>query len=299
MRAVAFESYGPPDVLHLSDLPEPVPGPAQVRVRVRAAGVNPFDYKQRSGMMARGVPLDHPVVLGLEASGVVDQVGAGVEGVAVGEEVFGLGSGTYAESALLRAWAPKPAGLGWAEAAGLAVAGETSIRVLDLLALEPGQTLLVHGAAGGVGQTAVHLAVADGLRVIATASERNHDLLRRLGAEPVVYGEGLAARVAALAPNGVHGVFDAAGTQLDDLLTIAGTPNHVVTIANYSAAEQGVRFSGGGGDASAALRKVAALAASGRLTVRVAAAFELADAASAHRLSESRHADGKIVLTVN
>jgi NADPH:quinone reductase-like Zn-dependent oxidoreductase len=300
MRAIQFSSYGGPDVLHVADVPEPTADPGQVRIRVRAAAVNPFDYKQRSGMMARGAAApERPVVPGLEAAGVVDQIGDGVVGVAVGDEVFGLGSGTYAELAVLRAWAPKPANLSWEQAAGLGVAGETTLRGLGLLGLRPGETLLVHGAAGGVGQAAVQVAVADGLRVLGTASHHNHDLLRGLGAEPVTYGDGLPERVAALAPDGVAGVFDTAGTQLDDLIAVAGTPDHVVTIANYAAAEHGVRFSGGGGDAPAALARVAELAASGRLRVRVAGSYDLAAAPSAHELSESRRADGKLVLIVN
>lgn len=300
MRAVAFSSYGAPDVLHVAEVPATEAGPGQVRIRVRASAVNPFDYKQRSGVMAGGASgPEQPVVPGLEAAGVVDQVGDGVMGAAVGDEVFGLGSATYAELAVLRAWAPKPVNLNWEQAAGLGVAGETAVRVLGLLGLRPGQTLLVHGAAGGVGQTAVQVAVADGLRVIGTASERNHELLRNLGAEPVSYGDGLPERVAALAPDGVAGVFDTAGTQLDDLIAIAGSPDRVVTIANYSAADHGVRFTGGGGDASPALARVAELAASGRLQVRIAGSYDLSDAAAAHELSESRKADGKIVLTVN
>lgn len=299
MRAIQFSSYGDPDVLRLADAPEPTAGPGQVRVRVRAAAVNPYDYKLRSGSTAGGTALPEPVIPGLEAAGVVDQVGPGVSGVEIGDEVFGLGSHTYADHAVLRAWAPKPAGFSFAEAAGLAVAGETASRALGLLDLRPGQTLLVHGAAGGVGQAAVQLAREAGLRVIGTASEPNHDLLRGLGAEPVTYGDGLPGRVAALSPAGVDGVFDTQGSQLDDLLTIAGSPERVVTIANYTAAEHGVRFTGGGGDAASALARVAELAGTGRLGVRVAATFDLAEAPAAHRLSESRRANGKVVLLVS
>lgn len=298
MQAVVFEEYGGPEVLHLSEVDAPQAGPGRVRIRVMAATVNPFDYKQRSGSMARGAALDAPIVPGLDASGVVDQLGEGVSGVAVGDEVFGIGNAAYAEHAVLRAWAPKPAGLGWGEAAGLGVAGETSIRGLGALGLQPGQTLLVHGAAGGVGQVAVQVAVAEGLRVIGTASEPNHDLLRSLGAEPTTYGDGLVERIAALAPDGVDGVFDTAGSQTDDLIAIAGDPARVVTIAAYGAAEKGARFSGGGGDASAALARIGELAASGELTVRVAGSYPLAEAAAAHAFSESRKADGKLVLTV-
>jgi NADPH:quinone reductase-like Zn-dependent oxidoreductase len=299
MRAVEFSEYGGPEVLREADVPEPQAGPGQVRIRVRASGVNPFDHKRRSGMMARGEPLAAPVVPGLEAAGVVDQVGDGVAGVRIGEEVFGLGSSTYAEYAVLRAWAPKPDGLSLEQAATLGVAGETAVRALGQLGLREGQTLLVHGAAGGVGQAAVQVGLADGLRVIATASERNHALLRELGAEPVDYGDGLADRVRALAPDGVDGVLDTAGSQLDDLLASVARPEQVVTIANYTAAGRGARFTGGGGDAAAALARVGELAAAGRLVVRIAASFPLEEAANAHRLSESRHSGGRIILTVS
>lgn len=299
MRAIQYSSYGGPEVLHLAEVPLPLPGPGRVRIRVRAAGVNPFDHKRRSGMMAGGTMLGAPVVPGIEAAGVVDELGPGTTGVAVGDAVFGPASGGYAEYAVLRAWAAKPASLGFEEAAGLPVAVGTATRVLGELGLRPGETLVVHGAAGGVGQAAVQLAREAGLRVIGTASGRNHDLLRDLGAEPITYGDGLADRVAALAPGGVAGVLDAAGSQLDDLIGIAGDPSRVVTIANYSAAERGVRFSRGGGDDAAALAAVVKLIAAGRFTVRVAATFPLAEASAAHVLSESRRAGGKIVLTVD
>ncbi|MGC3995826.1 MAG: NADP-dependent oxidoreductase [Propionicimonas sp.] len=299
VRAVVFSRYGGPEVLTPTEVAEPTAGPGRIRVRVRAAGVNPYDYKVRSGMMSNGAQVpDAPVVPGQEAAGVVDQMGEGVTGVSVGDEVFGLGSRAYAERAVLRAWAPKPAGLDWPQAAALGVAGETATRILNALALPQGATLLVHGAAGGVGQAVVQLGRVAGLRVIGTARARNHDLLRGLGAEPTTYGEGLPARVAALAPDGVDGVADTAGSQLDDLIAVAGSADRVVTIANYSAAERGVRFTGGGEDASAALARVGELAAQGRFAVRVAATFDLADAAEAQRLSEARGSGGKIVLIV-
>jgi len=298
MRAIQFTQYGGPEVLTLvADAPEPTAGPGQVRIRVQATAVNPFDYKVRSGMMASGKELTGAVILGVEAAGVVDQVGEEVTGASIGDAVFGLGSATYAEYAVLRAWAPKPDRLSFAEAAALAVGGETALRVLGLVALEPGQTLLVHGAAGGVGQAIVALGVAGGLRVIGTASEQNHDLLRELGAEPLTYGEGLVARVDELTSD-VHGIVDAAGTQMAELLAIAGSPDRIVTIANYAARAAGVRFSGGGGDAQGALSRVSELATQGKIVVRVAQAFDLSEAAAAHQLSESRRASGKIILTV-
>ncbi|WP_461034051.1 zinc-binding dehydrogenase, partial [Streptomyces mayteni] len=173
-----------------------------------------------------------------------------------------------------------------------------------------GQTVLVRGAAGGVGTVAVQLAAARGATVLGTASERNHDLLRSLGATPTTYGEGLAERVAALAPAGVDAVLDCAGGALPELIGIAGDTARVVTVADLGAAAHGVHLSHGApvkemdgeavGEADPlavhGLRAAVALAAEGRLRVPVAAVFPLAEAAAAHELSESRHARGKIVL---
>lgn len=296
MRAIAYNAYGGPEVLTTVELPVPEPGPGEIRIKVRASGVNPIDYKLRSGFRADAA-LDHAVVPGREASGVVDALGEGVADVAVGDDVFGLGSGTAAEYAILRAWAPQPAPLSFVQSAGLALVGETAERALDLLDVGTGDRLLIHGAAGGVGQAAIQLARLRGATVIGTASERNHDLLEQLGAVPVAYGDGLVDRVKAVAAVPLK-VLDAAGTQLDDLVALAASPDDVVTIANGAAQGRGVRFTGGGGDARARLAKVAALADAGQLQVRVAATFDLADAAQAHHLSESRTANGKIVLLV-
>lgn len=298
MQAVVFDEYGPPEVLHVAEVPEPHAGPGQVRVRVQAAGVNVYDTKVRRGLMAKGRPLSAPGRTGLEAAGVVDEVGEGVAGVAAGDAVFGFTvGGAAAEYAVLDVWAPQPRTLSAAQAAGLPVAAEVSIRVLRELGVGPGQTLLVHGGAGGVGQTAIQIARHLGARVIATASERNHELLDLLGATPTTYGDGLTDRVRELAPAGVDAVFDAAGTQLDDLLAIAGGPRRIVTIANFDAGSRGVRVSTGP-RAAGALAEAALLAERGALSVRVVRTFGLTEAAGAHALSESRSAAGKIVLVV-
>lgn len=189
MRAVQFDQYGGPEVLHLAEAPEPHAGPGQVRVAVEAAGVNPMDWKIRSGAMAGAVPLDRPQIPGLDAAGVVDEVGAGVEGIAVGDRVFGNGSGVTAEYAVLRAFALVPTDLTFEQAAALPVAVETAARILDVLDLHPSQLVVVDGAAGGVGTAVVQLAVARGLKVVGTASEGNHAFLRELGALPTTYGE--------------------------------------------------------------------------------------------------------------
>ncbi len=297
MRAVQYVRYGDPEVLEVAEVTEPEAGPGQVRIRVQAAGVNPYDTKVRAGAFAGGRPLARPTIPGLEASGVVDQTGPGVTGIAPGDAVFGFTvGGAAAEYALLSSWARQPGrGLTAVEAGGLAVVADTATRVVDLLEVGADDVVLVHGAAGGVGQAIVQLAVLRGARVVGTASPANHELLAALGAEATGYGPGLVERVRELAPPGPTLVADAAGSQLDDLLALAPRPQAVVTIANFAAAERGVRVTSERGDASA-LARVAGLAALGRFRVNVSHTFGFAEAAAAHRLSESRSAAGKIVL---
>lgn len=298
MRAVRFTRYGGPEVLEVAEVPEPHAGPGQVRIRVRAAAVNPYDWKVRSGAEAGGRPLERPVITGLEAAGIVDEVGEGVTGTRVGDAVFGpTVRGAAAEFAVLRHWGPVPDGLPFVDAAGLAVVSETAERCLRHLDADAGATIVVHGAAGAVGQAAVQLARQRGLTVIGTARGANHDLLRAMGAGPTEYGPGLVARVAALAPDGVAGVIDTAGTQLADLIAVAGAPARVVSIANPNAADAGAVLTYGGADSAwDVLPRVAVLAADGRYRVRVEHVLPFSEAAEAHRLSESRRATGKIVL---
>jgi NADPH:quinone reductase-like Zn-dependent oxidoreductase len=300
VKAVTFTEYGDPDVLHVADAEEPHPGPGQVRIAVRAAGVNPVDWKARSGALRDFMPLTLPAIDGREAAGVVDEVGPEVTDVAAGDEVFGFAvGGAAADYAVLDDYARKPAGLSWEEAAGLPVAVETSVRVFNVLGgLGEGQTIVINGAAGGVGSAAVQLAVARGARVIGTASENNHDFLRSLGAEPTTYGEGLVDRVRAIAPDGVDLAFDTAGQGgVPDLITLTGDPAKVATIADFSAAELGAKVTGGGdGRAAEALGEAAELSGAGRLQMPVAQAFPFADAAEAHRVSQDGHVRGKLVL---
>ncbi|TDC30855.1 NADP-dependent oxidoreductase [Micromonospora sp. 15K316] len=307
MRALQFSEYGPPSVLKVAEMPEPHPGPGQIRVAVRASGVNPADTYVRAGQFQEWIPLRLPHVPGVDAAGVVDEVGDGVTTVRVGDEVFGITDyarmgGANAEYAVLAAWAPKPAALSWEQAGGAAGNIETATRVLDRLGVGPGTVLLIEGAAGGVGTTAIQIAVARGAAVIGTASERNHEFIAALGAIPTTYGPGLAERVKALVPGGVHVVLDSAGSgSLPDLVGLVSSPEKVVSIADANAAAYGVhlsRGSGPGADAPA-LEGIAAageLAEHCRFTVPVAAVFSLDEAAAAHELSESRHARGKIVL---
>ena len=300
MKAVTFADYGPPEVLRVADAEEPHPGEGQIRIAVRAAGVNPIDWKARSGVMREMMPLSFPVIDGREASGVVDEVGPGVSGVATGDEVFGFSvGGAAAEHALLDDYARKPAGLAWEEAAALPVAVETSLRVFNVLGgLGEGQTIVVNGAAGGVGAVAVQIAQARGARVIGTASEGNHEFLRSLGAEPTTYGDGMVERIRALAPDGIDLAFDTAGKGgIPDLITLTGDPARVATIADFGAAALGAKVTGGAeGRAPGALDEAAQLVEAGRLHVPVQQTFTFAQASEAHRVSEGGHVRGKLVL---
>ena len=303
VKAARFSRFGGPEVLEIVDLPDPHPGPGQVRIAVRAAGVNPSDWKKREGLMDPELPQ----TMGYEAAGVVDELGEGVADVAVGDRVFGLSAeGTaQAELAVLSFYAPIPPSLNFAGAAALPAAVETAARALDQLGVGAGagrgSTLLINGASGSVGSAAVQLALARGVRVIGTTSPANHDYLRSLGAEPVAYGEGLAGRVRALAPDGVDAALDVAGSGvLPELIELAGGPEHVVTIADFGGArEHGVRFSSGDADRAVhALAEIGELIESGRFSLPVARTFPLAEIAQAHRVGEDGHVRGKLVLVV-
>ncbi|MFF8693609.1 NADP-dependent oxidoreductase [Streptomyces sp. NPDC015144] len=300
-RSVEFAEYGGPEVLRVVDREVPRPGPGQVLVEVRAAGVNPLDWQLRSGAVAEMMPVEFPFVPGGDVAGVVAAVGADVAGFAPGDAVFGsIGSGGCAEYALAPAaqLARKPEGVSWDVAAGLPVAVNTAYQVLDDLGVKSGETLVVDGAAGGVGSVAVQLARQLGARVIGTASERNHAYLRSLGAEPVAYGEGFAERVRAVAAQGVDAAFDAAGKgSLAALVQLAGGPARVVTIADHRAAEHGVRFAFAGPDAiRERLERAATLVLSGVLDVSVAGTYPLSRVADAHRESAGGHVRGKLIV---
>jgi NADPH:quinone reductase-like Zn-dependent oxidoreductase len=298
MRALQYTVYGGPEVLEWAEAPDPHAGPGQVRIAVRAASVNPIDWKAFSGAMSGGEPMAGTGYLGSDAAGVVDEVGQGVTGVAVGDEVFGRGRNTQAEYALLDSWAAKPPSIDWAVAAAAGVAGETSERGLRLLDVKAGDTLFVDGGAGGVGAATVQMALGRGARVIASASEANHDYLREIGATPVRYGQGVAERVRAAAGGPVDAVFDVAGkTPVEDLISLAPEPSQVLSIANFAAGKAGARVTGGGADSRPmeALALVADLLAQNKLVIKVQT-FPFDRAAEAYRISQGGHVRGKLVL---
>jgi enoyl reductase len=295
---VVFDEYGEPEVLHLAGVPDPQAGPGQVRIRVRAAGVQPFDCYTRRGDFAAYSPLSFPARLGNEAAGVIDQVGAGVEGFQPGDEVIAfMTMQGYADTVVVPAGQAghKPAAMSWPEAGVLTASGQTAYTALDELGVTGGETLLIHAAAGGVGSFAVQLARVRGLTVIGTASERNHDYLRALGAIPVSYGPGLLERVREAAPDGVDAVLDAVGGEALDVSV--QLTDRIVTIADWAnAARLGVRRIGT--DRSVAkLDDLTRLYQRGALAVEVAATFPLERAADAHRLVQGGHVRGKVALT--
>lgn len=298
MKAVRYDEVGGPEVMHVVEVPEPHAGEGQVRIAVHAAAVNPVDWKIRSGLFG---PVDLPAGVGMDSAGVVDEVGPGVTGVAIGDEVFGSSApGAAAEFVVLDEWAKKPESLSFEEAAGFVMASETARRALDLLAGTTGQTLLVNGAAGGVGLAAVQFAIADGMRVVGTASERNHEFLRSVGAIPVEYGDGLVGRVRQAAPGGVDVALDIAGSGvLGDLITLTGSADNVVTIADPAAADFGVRGTYGGDKQTAKARaEAAALFEQGKFTLPIAGTFPLEEVQAAHVASQKGHVLGKYVLKV-
>lgn len=305
MKAMTYASYGDNSVLRLTEQPLPKVGPGEVVVRVRCAAVNPVDWKIMSGGLDGMMDTVFPVVPGWDVAGVVERTGIDTPEWKAGDEVFAYArkdyvhGGTFAEfvTVPVRALARRPKSLSWEETAGVPLAGLTARQTLTRLGTGKGDTVLVHGAAGGVGTFGVQIARAMGARVIGTASERNHDRLRELGAEPVTYGDGVADRVRALAPEGVDVVVDYVGGVLDTTLAVLREGGRHASIADPSVMEAGgqwmwVRPDGPG------LEALATLADAGQLKVPVAESFPLERLADAFELSRTGHAHGKIVIRV-
>jgi NADPH2:quinone reductase len=312
-RVVVATGYGGPEVLAVVDEPLTAPGPGQARIKVRACGVNPIDYKAYSGSFGSD-PGRLPLKLGLEAAGEVTAVGPDAVGpagpVAVGDEVIAFRvSGGYAAELVVagQSLVPKPLGLGWAEASGLMLAGATAWHAVVSTAVGAEDTVLVHGAGGGVGLIAIQLAAARGATVVGTASPARHDVLRGFGAIPVAYGQGLADRVRAAAPQGVTAALDLVGTDeaVDVSIALVSDRSRIATIAAVRRGlELGIKVLGGapGADPGTAIRdaarlELARLAGQGGLRVQVDRTFPLENAADAHRLSMGGHVSGKIALT--
>jgi NADPH:quinone reductase-like Zn-dependent oxidoreductase len=302
MKAVQFSEYGSPEVLHLVDVDEPHAGPGQVRIAVRAAGVNPSDWKRMAGKYRDHEEVTFPSGLGVEGAGIVDEVGPGVSSVSVGDAVFGCGEHmmAMAEYAVLTHWAQKPNHLSFEVAGGLPVIADTATRALDEVGVKSGETLLVSGAAGGIGSAVLQFARLRGITVIGTASKPKHDYLRGLGAIPTTYGPGLAERVKELAPQGVDRALDLAGAGIiPELIEIVGDPSHVLSVADFSAPQYGAKFSyGPPKDMERVLADVARLCSEGLFHLRVDQTFPLEQTREAQEISAKGHVTGKLVITL-
>ncbi|OKJ74010.1 NADP-dependent oxidoreductase [Streptomyces sp. CB02460] len=297
MKKVSFAEFGGPDVLRLIDAEEPHAGPGRIRIAVRAAGVNPVDWRVREGQVLGAHPTVLPSGVGLDAAGVVDEVGEGVEDVAIGDRVFGEGADTYAEFAVLSAWAWMPEALTFEEAAGYPSVVETALRVIGQVGVRPGETLLVSGASGGVGSAVLQIARDRGIAVIGTGGAANQDYLRGLGALATTYGEGWVERVRGLGR--VDAALDLAGSGvIPELVALTGDPGKVITIADLGAPEFGVRFSGVAGSVPDALAEAVDLIERGRLHIPVEKSYALTEAAQAHADSRAGHTRGRRVVVV-
>ncbi|MFF0585108.1 NADP-dependent oxidoreductase [Streptomyces sp. NPDC003781] len=303
-RAVLLDSFGGPEVLSLKDVPEPQAGDGQIRIRVSAAGLNPMDWFMTSDAeTAARFGLSLPCGFGTDYAGAVDQVGAGVSGYTVGGRVFGAAlSRAVADHVVLDADGNiasgiahhTPDGVDDRTAATLAIAGSTASAALDVLALGPGDTVLVGGAGGGVGVFAVQLARIAGARVIGTGSPSSAEYLRSLGAEPVAYGEGLADRVRALGAGTVTAALDLHGTDTVHVARELGVPDdRICTIAGQV---DGVPAANGVNAAPAALADIARLVAADRLRVPLAATYPVENIRTAVELQATRHVRGKVVI---
>lgn len=300
MKAVQFSSYGGPEVVRVVEVDQPHAGPGQVRIAVRAAGVNPSDWKRRDGQYREFEEVVFPAGFGVEASGVVDEIGPGVSGVSAGDAVFGYGENTMAEYAVLSHWAHKPDNVPFEVAGGLPVVVETASRSLDEVGVHSGDVLLVSGAAGGIGSAVIQLAHRRGITVIGTASVQKHDYLRGLGAIPTTYGPGLAERVRELSPKGVNAALDLAGSGvIPQLIEIVGDPSRVLSVADFAAEEYGARFSHGPPqDPERVFAAVARLCSEGLFHMRVEQAFPLERTADAQIVSARGRVTGKLIISI-
>lgn len=324
MRAMVMEHFGEPEVLHWGDLPKPVAGPGEVLVRVHYAGVNPADWKTREGLLAKYISYTFPFVLGFDLAGVVEAIGPGVTSLEVGDRVFGTSrqgegiNGSYAEYCLAYATmvVKVPASIGLAQAAGLATAGTTAYGgLLDVGALEAGQTVLVNGGAGGVGSLAIQIARARGARVAATCSAGNADYVRGLGAELAIdYGSAIVAHEAKIwATDGVDLVLDAVGlgSLLDQANTVVkpgGTYVEIETLISEASDVQREDAARGGirlvsnmiaiNRLPQHLKGLAELVAAGTVAPPPTEVMPLSEVADAHRRVKEGHVRGKIVLAV-
>ncbi len=303
MRAVRFDRYGDRDVLYVADVPTPQPGPGEALVEVRAAGINPGEASIRKGLLAERFPATFPSGQGTDLAGVITAVGEGVTGFAPGDEVLGWSWARSSQAEYVTVpvtqLVPKPVGLSWEVAGSLNVAGATAWAAVAAVDPQPGETVVVSAAAGGVGSIAVQLVRMREAIVIGIASENNHAWLLAHDVIPVEYGDGLEERVRAAAPRGVQAFIDTFGPEYIDLALALGVPpDRIDTIISFKrAAEVGAHTEGSAaGSTPEVMSALAELAADGRLEVPIAATFPLERVQDAYAELEQRHTRGKIVL---
>lgn len=304
MKAVRFDHYGDVDVLNVVDVEAPAAGEGQVVVRVAAAGINPGEAAIRSGALHERWPATFPSGQGSDLAGVVTEVGSGVDGVSVGDEVIGYTDerASHAELVVVDAEhvTPRPAAVPWEVAGSLYVVGATAYAAVRAVGLREGDVVVVSGAAGGVGTLVVQLARDAGATVVGLASEDHHDWLREHGALPVTYGDGVAERIREAAGGRVDAFIDLFGSGYVELAIELGVPpERIDTIADYTAPQRhpGVKTDGNMAGASPeTLAELGALIAEGRLEVPIAGVYPLAEVREAYAELERRHTLGKIVL---
>jgi NADPH:quinone reductase-like Zn-dependent oxidoreductase len=302
-RAVKFDKYGGIDVLHVVEVDRPVPGPEQVLVRIKAAGINPGEAAIREGVFAKQWPATFPSGQGSDLAGIVEAVGSAVRNVAVGDEVIGFSHNRSSQAELVIVEADhlvhRPAHVSWEQAGALFVAGTTAYAAVQAVSLKAGDTVVVAGAAGGVGSIAVQLATNVGAKVIGLASAANHAWLGDHGVIPVAYGEGVADRIRAASGNKVDAFIDTFGGGYVDLaLELGVAPDRIDTIIDFAAAaKHDVKTAGNAAAANAkVLAELAGLIDAGRLEIPIAKVYRLADVRDAYRDLARRHTRGKIVL---
>ena len=301
-RAVRFDRYGGIDVLDVVDVPAPVPGPGQLLIRVKDAGINPGEAKIREGLLHERWPATFPSGQGSDLAGTVEQVGDGVEEWAVGDEVIGFTDNRASQAELVVVDAvnvtAKPAGVPWPVAGALFVAGSTAYAAVRAVSAGSGDTVVVAGAAGGVGSITVQLAILAGATVIGLASEGNHAWLKGFGVIPVTYGDGVGERIAAAASGGVDAFIDLAGGYVQLALDLGVEPDRIDTIVDFGAGQEyGVKTEGTAAAANAGvLAELAQLIDDRRLDVPIARVYPLDQVREAFRELEQGHTRGKIVL---
>jgi NADPH:quinone reductase-like Zn-dependent oxidoreductase len=302
-RAVRFDQYGGLEVLKVVEVDRPIPGPGRVLVRVKAAGINPGEASIRKGLFAERWPSTFPSGQGSDLAGIVEEVGAEVKNTAVGDEVIGFTNdrSSQAEFVVVEAdnLVPRPGTVSWEQAGALFVAGTTAYAAVRSVALSAGETVVVSGAAGGVGSIAVQLAKNAGAKVIGLAGDANHKWLTEHDVIPVTYGAGVEGRIRAACGGKVDAFIDTFGGGYVELaLNLSVAKSRIDTIIDFAAAAKyGVKTEGNHEAANAeVLARLAGLLAAGRLEIPIARVYPLAEAREAYRELEQRHTRGKIVL---